>query len=104
MISQVLHSVQDCEKEAEQIIEQAKEEALRIKSQAKDEISENKFRNLNALADESDKRKASVKEEQDRQDKEFELKIHEELEVLVKDASEKEEKVIEQLSQQIYAL
>lgn len=104
MVGELLRSVTESEAEAEKIIADAKDQALAIKNGVKDDIKAKETEEAVAFASMADKRKEAVKDEEERKDKEYTLKITEELEVLARAAASKEEGIVAELSKRVYAL
>lgn len=104
MVGELLRSVTESEAEAEKIIAEAKDQALAIKNGAKDDIKAKETEEKVAFASEADKRRDAVKDEEERKDKEYTLKITEELDSIAKAAASKEESIIAELSKRVYAL
>lgn len=104
MVDEILRSVIESEDDAEKIIVEAKEKAIQIKNGAKDEIAAKKNSEDIAFIQESDRRRAAVKEEEERKDKEYTLGITEELDQLSATASAREDSIIAELSERVYAV
>lgn len=104
MVGELLRSVTESEAEAEKIIAEAKDQALAIKNGAKDDIKAKETEEKVTFASEADKRRDAVKDEEERKDKEYTLKITEELDSIAKAAASKEESIIAELSKRVYAL
>lgn len=104
MVSEILRSVQGSEKEADSIIENAKQKAVDIGVQAKEDIAAKKEAYAAELAQETKRRMQAVREEEERKDQEFAAKVGEELEVIAREASGKEDGIIAELAKKVYAL
>lgn len=104
VINEVLRSVTQSESEAEEIINNAREEATRIKRSSKEDIAQKKIMEETAFNEDASKKKDAVRAQEEEKDKEYILKVQEELDSIVSEALKDESKIVSHLIEQIYAI
>lgn len=103
MINEILHSVEETEKEAEKILADAKEQATRLKSEVKDEIASQQKANEQSYAQAAQAKKDAVAAEEAQKDEEAAETVKAEVAALESAARAKEAQIVDELAKRLLA-
>lgn len=101
MIDAILHSVEEAEEKADQVLKEARRQGQRISDDAASEIETLKRKQRELFEMEAQSKRELVRNEEARKDEEAKVAVAREIEMLQKNAKKRENQIVKQLAAQI---
>lgn len=101
MIDAILHSVEEAEEKADQVLKEARRQGQRISDDAASEIETLKRKQRELFEMEAQSKRELIRNEEARKDEEAKVAVTREIETLQKNAKKRENQIVKQLAAQI---